>query len=331
MPSGIWDSGNLFWGAVGIILTVAAGSNHDLRWVLVPAWGCLSAVIWRTVLKKQLSRWIICDGIASVAVLLIGLAIYLKPQVPTVALNSQPVPVQATSPTPPKPDAHTETPSMQSSVRKHRARTPTVPTTQQAKASSVGVTLGTDATAVGNLPTGSSLGDGSTYVGATDANGNAILNRGGTAIGHGATADPTSIAIGANAHAGAPSTPATGISADPACKNKLRIHMTGGSVTGINGSGIEAKNADVCIETNDTKITGGTDGINLDHDPIAPVSAGDLPIDDERRKKCIELLRKFLAAHPNATHEQVVSEINNELLTLGVNAHIGLEEPTPHR
>jgi hypothetical protein len=52
------------------------------------------------------------------------------------------------------------------------------------------------------------------------------------------------------------STTAAGISADPACKDKLRIHITGGAVTGINGSGIKADNADVCIETNNTKITG---------------------------------------------------------------------------
>jgi hypothetical protein len=38
-------------------------------------------------------------------------------------------------------------------------------------------------------------------VGATDTNGNTILNKGGTAIGRGAYADPTSIAIGAHAHA----------------------------------------------------------------------------------------------------------------------------------
>lgn len=52
----------------------------------------------------------------------------------------------------------------------------------------------------------------------------------------------------------------------------------------------------------------------------------DLPLDDERRKKSIELVQKFLASHPNATHDEVVSEINRELVTLGVNAHIAWEE-----
>jgi hypothetical protein len=208
--SAIWDSSSLFWGAAGIILTVAGGSNRDLRGLLVLAWVCLSVVIWHTAFKRQLSRWITCAGIVSSAFLLIGLGIYLKPQVPTVESNTHPVPA-ATEPSPSTPsklDAHTQKPPMQSSVRKHRARTPAVATTQQAQQpSSGGVTLGADATAVGNLPTGSRLGDGSTYVGATDANGNTILNRGGTAIGRGATADPTSIAIGANAHAGGSTSP----------------------------------------------------------------------------------------------------------------------------
>lgn len=45
-------------------------------------------------------------------------------------------------------------------------------------------------------------GNGNTIIGATDAHGNTILNQGGMAIGRGANADPTSIAIGADAHAG---------------------------------------------------------------------------------------------------------------------------------
>jgi hypothetical protein len=40
-------------------------------------------------------------------------------------------------------------------------------------------------------------------VGATDSQGNTIFNKGGTAIGSGACADSTSIAIGAHANAGA--------------------------------------------------------------------------------------------------------------------------------
>ena len=75
--------------------------------------------------------------------------------------------------------------------------------------SSRGIELGTDNTIVWKeLPTGSKLGNGNTIVGPTDPNGNTIINRGGTAIGTGAMADPTSIAIGAHAHAGGiPQTP----------------------------------------------------------------------------------------------------------------------------
>jgi ribosomal protein S11 len=61
---------------------------------------------------------------------------------------------------------------------------------------------GSDNTLIGNVGNRSVSGDGNTIVGATDAQGNTILNQGGTAIGRGATADPTSIAIGAGAHAG---------------------------------------------------------------------------------------------------------------------------------
>lgn len=60
---------------------------------------------------------------------------------------------------------------------------------------------GSDNTIVGNDHR-SIEGNGNTIVGATDANGNTILNHRGTAIGSGATAGPTSIAIGAHANAG---------------------------------------------------------------------------------------------------------------------------------
>jgi acyl carrier protein len=53
-----------------------------------------------------------------------------------------------------------------------------------------------------NVPIPKSMGSGNTFVGTTDANGKTIMNKGGTAIGKGACADPTSIAIGADAHAG---------------------------------------------------------------------------------------------------------------------------------
>jgi hypothetical protein len=65
-----------------------------------------------------------------------------------------------------------------------------------------GIVTGKDSTVVGQIPPGSRVGDRSTVVGATDSNGNTILNRGGLAIGNGAKADSTSVAIGAHANAG---------------------------------------------------------------------------------------------------------------------------------
>ncbi len=65
-----------------------------------------------------------------------------------------------------------------------------------------GAIHGADNTIVGNVPIRSVTGSGNTVVGATDSHGNTILNRGGVAIGNGARADSTSIAIGAHAGSG---------------------------------------------------------------------------------------------------------------------------------
>lgn len=62
--------------------------------------------------------------------------------------------------------------------------------------------IGNDNTLV-NVPIPQSMGSGNTFVGPTDANGNTIYNKGGTAIGKGACADSTSIAIGSGANSGA--------------------------------------------------------------------------------------------------------------------------------
>ena len=59
---------------------------------------------------------------------------------------------------------------------------------------------GANNTIVGDAPC--NLGDGNTIINQADANGNVILNRGGTAIGKDACADSSSIAVGAGANAG---------------------------------------------------------------------------------------------------------------------------------
>jgi hypothetical protein len=61
------------------------------------------------------------------------------------------------------------------------------------------------------------------------------------------------------------STVATGISGDPGCQNKLRLHFVGGAVTGLRGTAIKSNTDNVCIEAFGTKITGGTDGIDVGH------------------------------------------------------------------
>lgn len=62
--------------------------------------------------------------------------------------------------------------------------------------------IGNDNTLV-DVPIPMNMGDGNTIVNTHEANGNTLLTRGGTAIGKGACADPTSVAIGTGANAGA--------------------------------------------------------------------------------------------------------------------------------
>src|ERR1035437_6149883 len=61
--------------------------------------------------------------------------------------------------------------------------------------------IGKDAVVIGNVPPHIEVGDGSVIIGATDANGNTIINQ-PMAVGRGAKAGPGSIAIGAFAGAG---------------------------------------------------------------------------------------------------------------------------------
>jgi hypothetical protein len=60
--------------------------------------------------------------------------------------------------------------------------------------------VGKDAVVMGNVPGHAQIGDGSVVVGATDSNGNTILNQ-PMAVGRGAYAGPGGIAIGAFAGA----------------------------------------------------------------------------------------------------------------------------------
>lgn len=61
--------------------------------------------------------------------------------------------------------------------------------------------VGKDSVVIGNVSPNAVIGDGSVVIGATDANGNTIINI-PMAVGRGAFAGPGSIAIGAGAGAG---------------------------------------------------------------------------------------------------------------------------------
>jgi hypothetical protein len=65
-----------------------------------------------------------------------------------------------------------------------------------------GITVGKESTVVGTVPPNSVIGDKSTIVRPSDSSTNTIYNQGGTAIGHCAYADSSSVAIGAGAGVG---------------------------------------------------------------------------------------------------------------------------------
>lgn len=117
---------------------------------------------------------------------------------------------KALSPTPPGPPKQAAEPSQPIAVPVPTAK-PRVASAfprlykhwkERAKEAPPMSRMGNDNTIVGNVLIPENMGDGNTIVGATDANGNTILNRGGTAIGRNAQADQTTVAIGANAGAG---------------------------------------------------------------------------------------------------------------------------------
>lgn len=82
--------------------------------------------------------------------------------------------------------------------------------TKKAK-NTIPITVGADSVGMGLIPPGTKIGDRSVLVGATDSNGNTVIP-GGTAVGYGAHADPTSVAIGAGAGGGQQLNPAPSLS-----------------------------------------------------------------------------------------------------------------------
>jgi hypothetical protein len=97
-PNTPWYESNLLWVpfslAFGIILTVVAGIEHDLRWLLWCAWPFFGASIWR-IAQRTREVWIVfLLGVILVGAGLWWLSNWLKPEqtVTTVVPTPQPTP-----------------------------------------------------------------------------------------------------------------------------------------------------------------------------------------------------------------------------------------------
>ncbi len=169
------------------------------------------ASVWTFHYTDFASRRMGATAIAAVVFIGIAVSIFFVGQAVDARTNAAPhnvaeVNKQATvsvtvAPVQSPTNGSTAGPPLSSSVSEG---TSTIPRTGRKSNSNARNTIGNDNTVV-NAPIPPSMGDGNTIVGATDSNGNAIYNKGGTAIGRGAKADSTSIAIGAGANAGATS------------------------------------------------------------------------------------------------------------------------------
>lgn len=156
----------------------------------------IAVLIWTNPMKFDWpSRIALCIGLSAFAYVAAH-QIHLRNE--AIRLASQSVTQKdgattstATLPTPQKRTASTAAEHPQPERKKKTLQHPPLTKPQ----------IGSDNTLV-NVPIPPSLGDGNTFIGPTDANGNTIYNKGGTAIGKDACADPTSIAIGAGANAG---------------------------------------------------------------------------------------------------------------------------------
>lgn len=187
-----WYESNVLWGGIGIVCTVVAAMKHNLLWMLWFAWLCFLFNVWSVGRRYYVRRWWIwICGTLVISAGLFGVKIWLSapPQVASAPVTH-----------PPTPQSKPVAPVPATVVRPKSAATQThVPKTATGNP---GIVHGSDNTIVGNDHR-SIEGNGNTIVGPTDASGNTILNRGGTAIGNGANADQSSIAIGAHANAGA--------------------------------------------------------------------------------------------------------------------------------
>ncbi|MET4895777.1 hypothetical protein RN629_01225 [Sphingomonadaceae bacterium jetA1] len=123
-----------------------------------------------------------------------------------------------------------------------------------------------DNTFVGSVHPGLAAGSGNTVVDVADINGNLILNRGGLAIGHGAKADSTSIAIGAGAVSGKENENGRGVGADLVLGD---AEITGSHFRGSSlGLKIQGTGGTVVIR-NSTAIGGRDGGLHISNSPAS--------------------------------------------------------------
>jgi hypothetical protein len=111
-----WYESNLLWGSVGTILTVIASSKHDLRWLFLLAWPCLSVVAWRLANRTRWVWPVAVVGVTLIGAGLLGLSIWLKP----VGSNRPPSLVPAS----PKPDEVVQRPTPPPSTARNRLKHP---------------------------------------------------------------------------------------------------------------------------------------------------------------------------------------------------------------
>lgn len=159
----------------------------DDPWVVIPMLS-LAAIAFIAMCAIHSGRWFYRVGISLIVILIllfIGWRDLRHPQPAVSGGSPPPPPIQAIPKLPPDAE-HT-------AQQEHPKKRQSLP--NQARPA-----LGSDNTTYGNVASPTS-GSGNTFVGPTDAAGNTVI-RGGTAIGRNAHADPTSVAIGANAGAG---------------------------------------------------------------------------------------------------------------------------------
>jgi hypothetical protein len=89
-PSSVpWYESNLLWGGIGTVLTVVGAMKHNLLWLLWFAWLCFLFTIWNATRGMKSFRGYVClAGFILVSGGMLGLKIWLSPQIAPAAVNT---------------------------------------------------------------------------------------------------------------------------------------------------------------------------------------------------------------------------------------------------